>query len=389
MKICLDAPDPEQNDVAADRARIMRLCWRLTGDAQAAEDLAQETLLVAFQREQALRDPAKREQWLLGIARNLCLHWRRSKGLERDHLAERNSADDALDWEDDTCLVDSCDVEGDLEKSELANLLDRALGLLPVDSRDVLIERYIHEASHAEIAARLGLREDTVKKRVERGKLALRRLLTGELREEARAYGLASLSDEGWQSTRFWCPGCGKHRLEGRLCSERGELDLRCPACSSLTDFLYYIHSQGKMLRGMRTFKPATSRVLETIHERYRIHSADGSTSCPGCGRWTPIIRGSALCLSPEVKGYEPLYLSCPSCGCRNIETWHSLTLSVPEARTFWRENPRMRFLPAREIEVEGRPAILTGFASLTGNARIEVVSSPETYKILRIDETR
>lgn len=388
MEVVFDAIEVDQNDLlAADRARIVRLCARLTGDARAAEDLAQETLLLAFRQEQALRDPTRRAQWLSGIARNLCLHWWRRKGQERRRFVQPRSSDDSPGLEDDDLLADDFDMETSLEKSELADLLDRALALLPADTRAVLVERYFREAPHADVAARLGLNEGAVKKRVERGKLALRRLLTTELRDEALAYGLISPETEGWQPTRIWCPGCGKQRLEGRLRPEAGELDLRCPACSPVSHF-YYIRSQGKTLKGLRAYKPATSRVLEVIHDRYRVHSVDGATRCPGCGRWTRITRETTPVLLPEGTGYELIHLSCPACGFHNIETWHSLTWSVPAARNFWRENPRMRFLPARETEVAGRPAILTGFESLTGRARIEVVSSPDTYKILRIDET-
>jgi len=57
--VLVDSVSFEEVTLAAERARLVRLCARLTGDAGAAEDLAQETLLVAFQHEQALRDPAK------------------------------------------------------------------------------------------------------------------------------------------------------------------------------------------------------------------------------------------------------------------------------------------------------------------------------------------
>ncbi len=51
----------------ADRATLVRLCAHLTGDPHAAEDLAQEALLIGWQREHELRDPGKRAQWLAGI----------------------------------------------------------------------------------------------------------------------------------------------------------------------------------------------------------------------------------------------------------------------------------------------------------------------------------
>jgi len=63
--------------------RVARLCARLTGDMAAAEDLAQETMLVAWQHAHELRDPAARPAWLAGIARRRCADWARRRGRER------------------------------------------------------------------------------------------------------------------------------------------------------------------------------------------------------------------------------------------------------------------------------------------------------------------
>jgi hypothetical protein len=45
-----------------------------------------------------------------------------------------------------------------------------------------------------------------------------------------------------------------------------------------------------------------------------------------------------------------------------------------------------MQVLPVREIEVCGRAALLSGFASIDGEARIEIVSAADTYEILHVD---
>ncbi len=52
----------QEGGSASERSNLVRLCMRLTGDPHAAEDLAQETLLVAWRHEQELRDPGKRAQ---------------------------------------------------------------------------------------------------------------------------------------------------------------------------------------------------------------------------------------------------------------------------------------------------------------------------------------
>src|SRR5437870_3335209 len=77
----LDVPLPD------DRARLVRLCARLTGDLDAAEDLAQETLYEAWRNAHKLHDLTGRTQWLAAIARNVCLRWTRARGRDLARLA--------------------------------------------------------------------------------------------------------------------------------------------------------------------------------------------------------------------------------------------------------------------------------------------------------------
>ena len=64
--------------LSAHRARLVRLCARLTGDAEAAEDLAQETLLESWRLAHKLRDQDQLAPWL-AIARNVCLRAQRRR----------------------------------------------------------------------------------------------------------------------------------------------------------------------------------------------------------------------------------------------------------------------------------------------------------------------
>lgn len=377
----------QQATLSAERARLVRLCARLTGDAHAAEDLAQETLLVAWQQEHALHDPEKRAHWLSGIARNLCLHWRRRQGLERCHAVTPlfRDEDATTTRPEDDRFAAGVDLEADLERHELVDLLDRALALLPPDSREVLIARYVREASHAEVAARLALSEDAVKKRVERGKAAFRRVLSTDLHAEAAAYGLVAAPEDTWQETRIWCPGCGRQKLAGQFHPDAGELRLHCFGCSP-HPLGHYINAQwGDGLRDLRTYKPAVSRVLTNIHELYRVLPVDGVVRCPSCGDPVPIRRGIPPQWLDEGDCPECIYRWCPRCDVWDLETWHALTWSLPAVRRFWQEHPRMRFLPEREIEVDGSPAMVAGFESVTSAARLDVVSLRDSLRVVRI----
>ena len=106
------------------------------------------------------------------------------------------------------------------------------LSLLPADTRDVLVHRYVHDSPHAEIGERFGLSEDAVSMRLSRGKVVLRRAARLELRDEAAAYGLLVEPDDDWRPTRIWCADCGKQRLVARREPAPGALSFRCPGCS-------------------------------------------------------------------------------------------------------------------------------------------------------------
>src|SRR3712207_5860250 len=70
-----------------ERGRLVGLCARITGDVDAAEDLAQETLLEAWRNVHKVHDPSGYGAWLSAIARNVCLRWRHKQGRQERHLS--------------------------------------------------------------------------------------------------------------------------------------------------------------------------------------------------------------------------------------------------------------------------------------------------------------
>ena len=166
-----------------DRARLVRLCAAVSGDRHAAEDLAQETLLEAWRIRRKLREPAGFEPWLSAIARNVCRRWARRLGRELPATS--------LGAETFAEPRDVLDLEAELERTEMAELVDRALGALPAVSREAMRQRYVDDRSVTEIAHRTGSTPDAVSMRLARGRAHLRRSLAGDLRQEAESLGLS------------------------------------------------------------------------------------------------------------------------------------------------------------------------------------------------------
>ncbi len=378
-----DVATATDGTVLAERARLIGLCAHLTGDADAAEDLAQEAFYEAIRNERQLRDPGKRAEWLSGIARNVCLRWARRRARESARLV-RLLSEDSTPLAPDEWVADDFDLEVELERDELAELLDRALVLLPPETRAILIERYVRESPHAEMAAHLGLTEDAVAKRVERGKLALRRVLTTDLAGEAAAYGLVA-TGSGWQETRIWCPRCGRRRLLGRFDRTDGHFGLCCPGCSTgHSDTLFDTHVTG-MLGDLKTYRPALSRLMEWAYVYYRGALAGGATPCIQCGRPAAPVMGMPQEESSAIRDARGIHLRCGSCGPVSWVTLSGLARHLPDARRFWREHPRLRTLPERAVEVDGRSALVTTFESVAETAKLDVISARDTFEVLGV----
>jgi RNA polymerase sigma-70 factor (ECF subfamily) len=364
---------------------LLRYCARFTGDAFVAEDLAQQTLLEAWRKSDTLYTQQVRESWLLGMARNVCLRWARERGAAAArfvHLAEPAGPMDEQP-------ADDFDLEMELERDDLARLLDRALALLPAETREVLVQKYIEESPQAEVARRLGLTEGAVEARLQRGKLALRRILTADLRDEAAAYGLIASSDAGWQETHLWCADCGERRLVGRF-GEAGDLQLDCPSCRNgrrivqvrgwVGELIWGITS-AELLKGVKGFKAALNRMAARSHEFYRHGIAGRTARCLSCGRQAPLRISTHEC-----RGYRDVQTACPHCGRVNgVSTVGAVAFDRPEGWAFERKHRRIRMLPGREVEAAGVPAIVSRFESVAGSARLEVVLARDTLELIGV----
>ena len=164
---------------------VYALLYSLTGDVEEARDLTQETFLRAFLSIGRFRGEADLKTWVYRIAvnqaRNRWRWWRRRRREATVYL-------DAPEAEREEPLSANLpDTRGqDPEQETLARERQRALveALLGLRRpyREVVILRDVEGLSYGEIAATLDISIGTVKSRLSRGRLELRRKLEGCLK---------------------------------------------------------------------------------------------------------------------------------------------------------------------------------------------------------------
>jgi len=154
------------------RSKIFHYSWLMCGSREDAEEVAQETLLKAFENIDQLREPERVRAWVFRIAKNACLMQRR-----RSIFAPARE----LSLED---LPPSTEIAGTEElpdagllRGELKAVLDRILVELPPTHRSVVLLRDMEQLSTEETAQVLEISTDAVKTRLHRGRQAMKQSL--------------------------------------------------------------------------------------------------------------------------------------------------------------------------------------------------------------------
>lgn len=168
--------------VANHSPRILSLAWRLTGNREDAEDIAQEAFLRFHRGIGGFRGDSSVATWLHRTVTRLAIdHLRRRKLRDRIFFFRRSSEEaDPLDL-----VPDSAASPGErCFAGEIRQRLDRAMQRLSARQRVVFTLRHYEEMPLREIASVLELEEGTVKAHLHRAIRTLRQELR-DLQEES------------------------------------------------------------------------------------------------------------------------------------------------------------------------------------------------------------
>ena len=161
--------------VLENQDRVYTLALRLVNDREEAADLAQESFVRAWQGLDTFQGESSFSTWLYRLTTNVCIDWlrrqKRREGVERPAPLDGGEGlrAEPADW--------SQEPQRQLEQRERSRALDRALKQLPEHQRRPLVLRELSGLSYQEIGAALSLDLGTVKSRISRGRLNLRKIL--------------------------------------------------------------------------------------------------------------------------------------------------------------------------------------------------------------------
>ncbi|HYW74747.1 MAG TPA: sigma-70 family RNA polymerase sigma factor [Pyrinomonadaceae bacterium] len=163
---------------------VYALLFRLTSDAEEARDLTQETFLRAFQNIERFRGDASLKTWIYRIAINQARNrWRWWRRRRRDVTVSLDAADNHRETPLAAILPseNSPSPEEQTLARERESQLREALNGLRRSFREAVVLRDVEGFSYEEIAQTLQISIGTVKSRISRGRLELRKQLEGSL----------------------------------------------------------------------------------------------------------------------------------------------------------------------------------------------------------------
>ena len=152
--------------------KVYSLCARMCGNAEDAEEAAQDAFLALWRGIDRFRQESSLSTWIYRLASNACI----------DLMRRKKKGAGSVSLDDEELFVDAVDPapqpHEEAERRETQRLLQEGILSLPAEYRSILLLREIEGLSYSEISAALDLELGTVKSRISRGRTLLRNFLS-------------------------------------------------------------------------------------------------------------------------------------------------------------------------------------------------------------------
>ena len=151
--------------------QVHTLAWRKVGDFHIAEEITQDTFLRVYKKLATLKDPRRFAGWVYRIAARQCHAWLRKKRIQTQALEDT-----------DTELIEGgtysqyiAEEQAKAATEAQRDIVQRLLARLRESERTVVTLHYFGEMTCEEISRFLGVSASTVKSRLRRARLRLKK----------------------------------------------------------------------------------------------------------------------------------------------------------------------------------------------------------------------
>lgn len=167
--------------VRTHQDRVYAFCSRMLSDREEAQDAAQDVFLSAYRNLAGFRGDAALSTWLLKIATNRCLNAIRKRATRAGKETSFSGLGEGDEPSFDPRGRDEDRPDRIVEGRELGAILLRALGRIDPESRSLVLLSDVEGLSYDELADAAGLPLGTVKSKLHRARMALRKMLAPAL----------------------------------------------------------------------------------------------------------------------------------------------------------------------------------------------------------------
>ncbi len=167
--------------------KILNYIFRMTGSREDAEDLMQDTFILAFRNLASLKENRKFQSWLFRIAQNSVFQKYRGKNPQFESLDQEGPGESS----EIKKLADEVkSPEQDVLSDELEQVIQRVIDSLPEKYRQVFVLSAIHKLSYQQISEIVGRSLASVKSDIHRARVEVRDKIKQYLGDN---YGMSNL----------------------------------------------------------------------------------------------------------------------------------------------------------------------------------------------------
>jgi len=151
------------------QGKVWQICYRLMGNAEDANDAAQEVFIRLFFQRKSFEGRSKYSTWVHGVALRTCLMMRRTRGRRHRH---ESTADEP---------IVSATTPSEASNASLSLDLVQMLDILDEEDRAMLILKHAESYSYDDLAEMFGVSVSACKMRLSRAREKLKRRFPGQL----------------------------------------------------------------------------------------------------------------------------------------------------------------------------------------------------------------